>query len=1029
MAGAADIGIRIFLDNAASAGLNQINAQLGQMGTLANRSGNSLAQMSAKTAVNSGVMLGVAASFGLFAVAIKYSLDAASEFEQSMFSVAVATHVSLEEAMKYSNVLMDLGASSTYTSAEIAQGIAVLGRSGYTINDIFTKMTSAGVALGIATRTTAVEGFTLLASAMTAYHAPASEALHYANMLQFAYEHQTGSVVQLTAAMSQITPIASLVGTPLREVAAALDVVGPAMGSTVKAGTAVRYMLSGLIQPTGVAQRQMASLGLITVSSTTPAFVAFADKLMAAGGASVAFVKHNSDSVAGLQNLFKAAQGVGVIPLDANFNQWAISNGMLSNKLYDTSGHAKDLTAILQLLSEKLKGMPDAEKLAVLKNLFSVRGGQGADILLAQMDKYMAYLNQFKTTGDNANGVMKRQEEAMKTLAGASAGLSTSFRDLGVAVGLSFLPMATAFVTRLNEMVSSVRRLAIANPDAASTFLKVGLAVSGVGIAFALVIIAASPIGMLITALVGTFLTVIAVTAIVTAAWTGLMNMFHSSNIFIQILAGIIAGALIGALFALMLSLGSLAFTAAAAFIATIAPALAAGAAWLLAFLPFILIGAVIGLVITGIVLAVMHWGAIAHWLQGVWATVVGWIKTQWGALGAHANTIGAQITNGFKSGLASVVGFFRNIVGQIGAVWNGLGAQLHTSSTNSANGVKNAFSSGWSSITSTVKNAATAVVGSFQWLYAHNYYVQAIVDYYVNGFKRFSLIVSQIVQVLVALVVRQWQDLTTGTVSNWNKLVNAVTMAITVIRLMFTMWYTNLVSSTQAAWHSVTTAVSVCMALFQLLVTSRITAAGSAFSNGLSSMIGAIGNWYNNLNDRVTAAMSGFNAQIRNGIQGAVQWVQNGVNQIQNMINGLGLMLYQAGQNAMQMLANGISSMIGAVSGAAGNAAGSVAKLLGFHSPPKGGPLADSDTYMPNMMKMYASGIQQHTPLVTRAILNVSGSIARTDFSLGGNNPSNMRGGNNTVNVMVDSKIITQLVMNAITGELQMNGQSRMMR
>lgn len=114
---------------------------------------------------------------------------------------------------------------------------------------------------------------------------------------------------------------------------------------------------------------------------------------------------------------------------------------------------------------------------------------------------------------------------------------------------------------------------------------------------------------------------------------------------------GAMIGMAISAIPSLVLSLGA----TAAGFLGIIGPALAAVAA----MAPFLLIGAVVALVITGIILAIQHWGEIAHWLQGIWADVAAFWQ--------------ADVTIPFQNGLKAVNDGFNGFKTAASNTWNGV--------------------------------------------------------------------------------------------------------------------------------------------------------------------------------------------------------------------------------------------------------------------------------------------------------------------------------------------------------------------
>lgn len=104
-----------------------------------------------------------------------------------------------------------------------------------------------------------------------------------------------------------------------------------------------------------------------------------------------------------------------------------------------------------------------------------------------------------------------------------------------------------------------------------------------------------------------------------------------------------------------------------------------------------------------------------------------------------------------------------------------------------------------------------------------------------------------------------------------------------------------------------------------------------------------------------------------------------------------------QWGANFIQMLMDGIESMLGNFGGLLNKVGGEIKNKLGFNSPPKEGPLSDSDRYMPNMMMMFAEGIEHGLPGVARAAQHaaavISGTINPIAHSMGGGGVSNTYG------------------------------------
>ena len=83
--------------------------------------------------------------------------------------------------------------------------------------------------------------------------------------------------------------------------------------------------------------------------------------------------------------------------------------------------------------------------------------------------------------------------------------------------------------------------------------------------------------------------------------------------------------------------------------------------------------------------------------------------------------------------------------------------------------------------------------------------------------------------------------------------------------------------------------------------------------------------------------------------------------NWIMDSISNLGSMLYNSATNAMNMFINGIKNKIGEVKNAASQVASSIKNFLGFQSPTKEGAGSTAHTWMPNLMNMLTSGIENN--------------------------------------------------------------------
>jgi len=114
-----------------------------------------------------------------------------------------------------------------------------------------------------------------------------------------------------------------------------------------------------------------------------------------------------------------------------------------------------------------------------------------------------------------------------------------------------------------------------------------------------------------------------------------------------------------------------------------------------------------------------------------------------------------------------------------------------------------------------------------------------------------------------------------------------------------------------------------------------------------------------------------------------------------------------QWGKDLIDNFIKGITGGIQAVKDAVGKVAGAVKDFLGF-SEPEDGPLSNFHTFAPDMMKLFAHGIDQNVGVVTDSVEDMSAQVAgamKNDldgaaFDVAANVSTNGRGGMDSVNM-----------------------------
>ena len=138
---------------------------------------------------------------------------------------------------------------------------------------------------------------------------------------------------------------------------------------------------------------------------------------------------------------------------------------------------------------------------------------------------------------------------------------------------------------------------------------------------------------------------------------------------------------------------------------------------------------------------------------------------------------------------------------------------------------------------------------------------------------------------------------------------------------------------------------------------------------------------------DKVKTTFSNMKTNIQNTFTNIKNGITNTVGNIKNaIVNGFGKAVdfikslpskaLSWGKDLIQNFVNGIWNKIGAVTEVISNVADKVKSFLGF-SEPEDGPLSNFHTFAPDMIKLFAQGIEQSLPMLERATNDMAAVIA----------------------------------------------------
>jgi phage-related protein len=198
------------------------------------------------------------------------------------------------------------------------------------------------------------------------------------------------------------------------------------------------------------------------------------------------------------------------------------------------------------------------------------------------------------------------------------------------------------------------------------------------------------------------------------------------------------------------------------------------------------------------------------------------------------------------------------------------------------------------------------------------------------------------------------WENIVANTDNKWilvaDKIMDAVKGAIkwiteaigTLIKNIFG-WWSNIETDTNSVWNKIKTAII-----------DSAKAWMKFFTDTLPGWISDVINFFTDFKRKAESVWK----DIKTTIIKKVEEIVTGIfNVFEDLVNLPGKML-EWGKNAITGFTDGIKSKMSSVTDAVKGVGNKIKGFLGFESPPKEGPLSDSDRWMPNMMSMFGEGI-----------------------------------------------------------------------
>lgn len=203
----------------------------------------------------------IAAVSGALGTASVAAIKVGSDFEAQMSRVQAISGATGKELEELRNQAIQLGADTSFSASEAAQGMENLAAAGFTTSEIMDAMPGL-LDLAAAAGEDLAASSDIAASTLRGFGLAASDAGHVADVLAENANRTNSSVAETGEAMKYIAPLARTAGISMEETAAAIGIMANAGIQGSQAGTTLRGALSRLSKPTDDMVGVMEQLGI-----------------------------------------------------------------------------------------------------------------------------------------------------------------------------------------------------------------------------------------------------------------------------------------------------------------------------------------------------------------------------------------------------------------------------------------------------------------------------------------------------------------------------------------------------------------------------------------------------------------------------------------------------------------------------------------------------------------------------------------------------------------------------------------------
>lgn len=451
--------------------------------------GNKMQDVGGQVGTTFTAMTGVIGA-GL-AMAVKESMN----FEQKMADIQAVSGATGDEMKKISELAVEMGEKTKYSSVEAGQGIEELIKAGVSLTDIINGGLEGALNLATAGELELGDAAEIASTALNAFKDDNLSVAQAADLLAGAANASATSVGEMKFGLSMVSAVAAGVGLSFKDTTTALALFAQNGLKGSDAGTSLKTMLANLIPKSNEAYDMFSDLGLITIDT--------GKAMQFLGEKGIKPTSNSFKDVTGALSEYAAKQAgvkAGSEKAEKAFQKLTFETGIMTNAFFDSNGNLKEMSDIAEILQMAMQGLTAEQRQSYMYTLFGSDAIRAANILYkegANGVKNM-YTEMSKVTAlEVAETKMNTTKGKIEQLGGAVDTLKKSFGDALLPILVDVVSGVQGVVDWFNNLDESTQQMI-----AKSALLAFGIAgvTTAVGfLAMGLGALLANPIALAIT--------------------------------------------------------------------------------------------------------------------------------------------------------------------------------------------------------------------------------------------------------------------------------------------------------------------------------------------------------------------------------------------------------------------------------------------------------------------------------------------------------------------------------------------------